>query len=158
MSALSFTLDRSVDILIDARIRVVVPPADLQVRLTTRCGGITTTHTGATKMAYTLPSDKMVELSIAYVDANGNAASVDGAVAWDSSDEGIAAIEPVAPDGSTVMLVPGTKIGNCQVSAKADADLGAGVRELITLLDVTVVGGEAVAGVITPSGSQVPKG
>jgi hypothetical protein len=31
------------------------------------------------------------------------------------------------------------------------------VRELVTLLDVTVVGGEAVAGTITPVGEVEPK-
>lgn len=113
-------------------------------------------------MAYTLAADKKVELAISYVDANGNPASVEGAVQWDSSNPAIAAIEPStstpAPGvASVVWLVPGTAVGNCQVSAKADADLGTGVREIVTLLDVTVVGGEAVSGVITPVGEAVPK-
>ena len=110
-------------------------------------------------MAYTLPADKQVQLKISYKDKNGNPASIDGAVTWESSDTGIARLEPVAspqPDNATVMLVPGTQIGNCQVSAKADADLGSGVRELVTLLDVTVVGGEAVTGTIEPVGEAVP--
>jgi hypothetical protein len=60
-------------------------------------------------------------------------------------------------DNSHVVLVPGTKTGNVQVSATADADLGSGVRNIVTLLDVTVVGGEAVAGTITPVGEPQPK-
>lgn len=116
-------------------------------------------------MAYTLPSDKVVKLQIAYVDANGNPARVDGPVVWDSSDEDIAHIDPFTvqpvpdglPDNGVVMLVPGTKTGNCQISATADADLGDGVRNLVTLMDVSVVGGEAVAGTITPVGEPTPK-
>jgi hypothetical protein len=112
-------------------------------------------------MAYTLPADKTVQLQIAYVDANGNPATIDGAVAWESSNPEVADVEslPVQQGaaGSVVQLVPGSTIGNCQISAKADADLGTGVRELVTLLDVTVVGGEAVTGTISPVGEPTPK-
>ena len=115
-------------------------------------------------MSYTLPADKMVELQIAYTDANGNPATVDGAVAWESSDPNIATVEALTaqpkeglPEGGVARLVPGAQVGNCQITAKADADLGEGARELVTLLDVTVVGGEAVAGVITPTGEAWPK-
>jgi hypothetical protein len=112
-------------------------------------------------MAYTLAADKKVELQISYVDANGNPAVVDGAVTWESSNPDIATIEPSAtPPGpgvaAVVWLTPGTDVGNVQVAARADADLGSGVREIVTPLDVTVVGGEAVAGTITPVGEPVP--
>ena len=46
--------------------------------------------------------------------------------------------------------------GTAQITATADADLGEGVRELITLLDVNVVAGEAVAGTISVVGSAQP--
>jgi hypothetical protein len=157
------TLDRSAEISIQARIQITPgPPAGPLVRITSTYGGITHTHTGAQAMSYTLPNDKTVKLQIAYVDAHGNPAAVDGVISWDSSNPDIAAVEslPVAQGaagGSTVQLVPGSSIGNCQISATADADLGEGVRELVTLLDVTVVGGEAVAGVITPVGEPTPK-
>jgi hypothetical protein len=163
----SLTVDRDLEIQVDARIKITAVPAvtPLLAKLSASAGGITVTHTGATKMAYTLPSDKQVRLQIQYVDANGNPAVVDGLVSWESSDEEIAAVEPLEatptdetiPEGGVVMLVPGTKVGNAQISAHADADLGEGVRELVTLLDVTVVGGEAVAGTITPVGEVEPK-
>jgi hypothetical protein len=112
-------------------------------------------------MAYTLPADKTVKLQIAYFDGAGNPATIDGAVAWESSNPLIADVQslPVQQGaaGSVVQLVPGEDIGNCQISARADADLGTGVRELVTLLDVTVVGGEAVTGTITPVGEPEPK-
>ena len=148
---------------IDARVRITMAePAGPTVRLSATHGGITTTHTGANTMAYTLPADKQVQLQIGYVDANGNPATIDGVVTWESSDEEIASIEPLeatpqgTPEGGVVTLVPGTKVGNCQVTARADADLGEGLRELVTLLDVTVVGGEAVTGTITPVGEPTP--
>jgi len=170
MSGLSISLDRNAEIQIAATIKIIAsaeptPAALPLVRLTTIAGGITTTHTGATKIMYTLPADKQVQLQVQYVDANGNPAKVDGAVSWVSSDENIAKCEPITaqqvdantPEGGVVMLVPGAQVGNCQISASADADLGGGVRELVTLLDVTVVGGEAVAGTITPVGEATPK-
>jgi hypothetical protein len=163
----SLTVDRDLEIKVDARINITAVPAatKLQAKLSATHDGITVTHTGATKMAYTLPSDKQVRLQIQYVDANNNPAVVDGLVSWESSDEEIAAVEVLEatpqdetiPEGGVVMLVPGTKVGNAQVSAKADADLGEGMRELVTLLDITVVGGEAVAGTITPVGEPEDK-
>jgi len=164
----SISLDRNAEIHVDARIKVTVDPPEAAgpvVKLSATAGGITSTHTGATHMSYTLPADKQVRLQIAYIDANNNPATVDGAVSWVSSDENIARCEPVTvqpvdantPEGGIVMLVPGDQVGNCQISAKADADLGDGVRELVTMLDVTVVGGEAVSGTITPVGEQTPK-
>ena len=107
-------------------------------------------------MAFVLPADRQVEVQVSYVDANGNPAVVDGDVSWSSSDEQIATVIVNASNTTIATVRPATNIGNVQVSAVADADLGAGVRELVTLLDVTVVGGEAVAGTITPTGEAVP--
>jgi hypothetical protein len=164
MRSLTLSLDRSAEIHVDARIKIIAtgpPAAGPQVTLSATFGGITSTHTGATHMTYTLPADKTVKLQIAYVDANGHPAAVDGIIAWESSDPSIAYVESlpvkVGAAGSVVQLLPGNTIGNCQISAKADADMGEGVRELITLMDVTVVGGEAVAGTITPVGELTPK-
>jgi hypothetical protein len=155
----SIHIDRSADIEVQARIKINVEPPVAPgpfVKLTATCERFSSTHTGATAMAYTLPADKQVQLKISYLDANGNPATVDDAgVTWDSSDEDIASCQPTT--GEEVSLIPGTKIGNCQISAKADADLGEGVRELVTLLDVIVVGGEAVTGTIEPVGEPVPK-
>lgn len=139
---------------------VAAEQPDPVVVVQTTCNGFTTTITGAMNMAYTLPADKIVEVKISYKDANGNDASIDGAVSWETSDaEIVNAVPPANPeaDNSHVVLMPGTKIGNCQITAKADADLGTGVRELVTPFDVTVVGGEAVTGTIEPVGEQQPK-
>ena len=162
---IAFSIDRSAEIHVDARIRINVdsPAAEPRVVLTSTMGGITVKWTGGQDMSYTLPGDKQVGLQIAYVDANGNPAPVDGAVQWESSTPEIADVVPIsplppgAPEGGAVTLVPGTKTGNVQVSATADADLGSGISTITTLLDVTVVAGQAVAGTITPIGAPEPK-
>lgn len=158
MKGFPITFDRDVEI--TAKIRVDVDPKGkkqhLIARVTATCDRFVTTFTGGTGIMYTLPADKMVDLQISYVDKNGNPAAIDGNVTWDSSDEEIAFTESADPTGATVTLKPGPKIGNCQITATADADLGEGVRTLVTPFDVTVVGGEAVAGTIAPTGEQQP--
>ena len=154
----------SKDLILEGRIRLTIvdpaPSPSLTAVVTARYDGFITTSTGGS-MAYTLPADKQVELKISYVDANNNPATIDGAVTWETSDAEIASCSPVTDDpledNSHVVLVPGSKVGNCQITAKADADLGSGVRELVTPFDVTVVGGEAIAGTIEPVGEATDK-
>jgi|SRR5215831_212578 len=108
------------------------------------------------EMSYTLPADKQVGVQVAYVDSSGNPAIVDGSVAWDSSNDTIVTVEVDAADSTKAIVRATGKVGNTQVSAIADADLGEGVRELVTTMDVAIVAGEAVAGTITPAGPAEP--
>ena len=104
----------------------------------------------------TLPIMMKLALQVAYVDAGGNPAKVDGDVAWASSDPTVVAIT-VDPDDSTMCTITSTdNIGQAQITATADADLGTGVRSLVTLADVSVIAGEAVAGTISPVGEPSP--
>jgi hypothetical protein len=114
--------------------------------------GFTVTAQGE-HMSYTLPNGKMIRVKVSYVDAGGNPAVVDGVVTWASSNEEIASVDVDQTDTSNAVVVAAGTIGLAQISATADADLGEGVRELITLMDVEVVAGEAVAGTITPVGA-----
>ena len=107
-------------------------------------------------MAYLLPSRMFVQAQIAYVDAGGNPATVDGDVVWASSDETVATVTADANDSTLCSITSVGPLGAAQISATADADLGAGVRQVITLTDVTVVAGEAVAGTITIQGDPQP--
>jgi hypothetical protein len=107
-------------------------------------------------MAYKLPDDKQAKVQVAYVDAKGHPASVDGDVTWSSSNEGVALVQVDPADSTIATVVPGDQLGQVQVTATADADLGAGVTELVTLMDVEVIGGQAVAGTITPVGEATP--
>lgn len=118
------------------------------------------------KVAYTLPADKQIHVAVAYVDDHDNPARVDGPVRWSTSDENILSVETWEPEardtpvgvpenGFATISVVGP-VGQAQVAATADVDMGTGVKELVTLLDVTVVAGEAVAGTITPIGDPEP--
>lgn len=95
-----------------------------------------------------LTTDQLVELAIAYEDASGNPATVDGAPTWSVSDENLGTLE-VDEDGLGATLITVGSVGSFQVNVTADADLGEGVRQLVTTLEVEVVGGEAVVGVIS---------
>jgi len=89
-------------------------------------------------------------------DANGNPAVVDGDVTWASSDEALCSVAVDAADSTKCLIGAPSITGDAQVTATADADLGDGMRELVLLLDVHVVAGEAVAGTIEPIGEQSP--
>jgi len=104
---------------------------------------------------YNLPIDRSVQMQVSYVDSAGNPATVDGEVEWFPANPEIAKIEVSSADGTICRVIP-VKTGRTQVSAKADADLGDGVRELLTVCDIMVVAGEAVAGSIQPVGEQEP--
>jgi len=132
-------------------------PAGTQCVVTTTIDGIhIISKTGEeSRMAYTLPIDKQVRVAVTWLDGRGNPALVDGAVTWESSNPSIADVQ-VGTDTSEAVIVPGTNLGTAQISATGDADLGAGVTEVICTLDVNVVSGQAVSGTITPAGPPEP--
>jgi hypothetical protein len=107
-------------------------------------------------MSYTLASGMQVHVQVAYVDANGNPARVDGDVAWNVSDAGVVEVVVDAADTSKALVKATGKVGQVQITATADADLGEGVRPLVTPMDVEVVAGEAVSGSIQPVGPAEP--
>jgi hypothetical protein len=119
-------------------------------------GAFTVTARGD-DMAYKLATGMQVGVQVSYVDAKGNPAVVDGDVAWSSSDESIATVTVDTADSTKATVVGvGTVLGIAQVIATADADLGQGVRQIMTTADVEVVAGEAIAGTITVTGEAVP--
>lgn len=105
---------------------------------------------------YTLPVDHLVSMQVTYVDAGGNPAKVDGEVLWASSDDTILTVNTDPSDSSMCTVTPAGQLGQAQVTATPDADLGSGVRQLITTADIEVVAGEAVAGSIQPLGEPQP--
>ena len=107
-------------------------------------------------MAYTLPDGMQVAVAVSYVDADGNPAVVDGPAVWASADASIATVVAGGDYDAVIAATKGGTLGTTQITATADADMGSGVRSVITTLDVTVVAGEAVAGTIAPSGPAVP--
>lgn len=99
---------------------------------------------------FTLPNDKTASGAISYVDSKGQAAKVDGVPKWSSSDEAVLKVT-AADDGLSAKVEPVGPAGTAQIKVEADADLGAGVVPILTLVDVEVVGGQAVAGNVTLS-------
>jgi len=83
---------------------------------------------------------------VQYVDAKGQPALVDGTPVWAVSNSTAASAPVVAADGMSATVPLTGNVGNFQVSVTADADLGAGVKSLVSTEDVQVVAGEAVAG------------
>jgi hypothetical protein len=125
------------------------------VLFTIRYGNFIITARGE-NMAYKLPNDKVIGVQVAYVDSKGNPATVDGDVTWDTSDQNIATVRTDSGDSTQAVVTPTGQVGQVQVTCTADADLGEGVREIITTMDVEIVAGEAVAGTITPVGEPQP--
>ena len=138
-------------------LRIVVAKEEAPLiysRLTITDGSTRVTAKG--DVMYTMPIQYGVGLQVTYVDAGGNPAAVDGPVAWSTSDASIVSIQVDTTDTTKCSIASGQNVGQAQISATADADLGAGVRNLVTLLDVTIVAGEAVAGTIAPVGAAAP--
>jgi hypothetical protein len=109
------------------------------------------------EMAYKLATGFQVGVQVSYVDAKGNPAAVDGPVSWSSSDPTIATVTVDANDSTRATVVGvGDNLGIAQVTTTADADLGQGVRQILTTVDVEVVAGEAISGTITVMGEAVP--
>jgi hypothetical protein len=123
--------------------------------VTVRYGNFSVTAKGD-HMAYTLASGMQVHLKVSYVDAGGNPAVVDGPVTWASSDVNVATV--TAESDTTALVKTVGPTGQLQISATADVDLGEGIKELITPMDLTVAAGEAVAGTIEPVGPAEPVG
>jgi hypothetical protein len=135
---------------------VPTPPSSHQW-LTVSYERFTITMEGHEAM-YTLPVDHSVTMQVGYTDSRGNPATIDGDVAWVSSDETLVEVEVDDTDSTKCRAIPVGPLGQVQITATVDADIGEGVRELITICDIKVVGGEAVAGSIQPVGEpeQMP--
>lgn len=100
--------------------------------------------------AFTLTADQKVTLSINAVDAYGNAASIDGAPVWTTSDPTKLTVT-AAPDGMSAVVEAVGPVGSgLQIVVTGDADLGEGVREITAIQEFTVIGGEAATfGIVT---------
>ena len=130
------------------------PTNGQQGHLITVTYGDFTTQVRANQMSYKLPQGKRIVVQITYLDDAGNPAVVE-TVNWSSSNEQAA---PVLPDTNdfTRAAIDGLEIASgIQINASADADLGSGTRELLTLFTLDVVGGEAVSGSIAVVGEPI---
>lgn len=110
---------------------------------------------GDLTMAFQLRADQKVSISVSFVDAQGNPAVADDTPVWDSSDASIVSVV-AAPDGLSAVATASGVVGTAQVSVKADADLGDGIKEIVGTLDLDIVSGEATSVVLSP-GTPEPK-
>jgi hypothetical protein len=88
-----------------------------------------------------LTNEQKVKLTLAPKTQLGNPAPIDGVPTWSVSDENIVTLD-IAPDGLSAYVLS-NQVGLSQVNVVADADLGAGVREIASAIDFQVVNAEA---------------
>lgn len=100
--------------------------------------------------AMKLPANATVHVTVAFVNANGNPAQVDGAVTWESSDTDVATVM-VDADTMGAKIMAGPSPGTSVITASGDADLGQGVTPVSAEVEVIVIArGEAIGGEIVP--------
>jgi hypothetical protein len=100
---------------------------------------------GEGKMSITIPAGKAVRVTIQLFDAFDNPTMFDGPVMWESSDA--TSFSVIADDtGYTAEIRSLGPLVGGQWTARGDADLGEGTRELVVLDDVLIVAGDAVRG------------
>src|SRR5215469_7403561 len=145
----------SVQFIIGGTLKFLVEEEEVYAVVTLYYRNFTITARGA-NMAYTLPVDYGVKVQVAYVDGHGNPAMVDGPVQWASSDTTIAEVIADTSDSQNAMVQAKGVVGQVQISVTADADLGVGVRNFVTLMDVRVIAGEGVSRTMTPVGDAIP--
>lgn len=100
------------------------------------------TPKGETRMQV-LADEQKVSVSLEPKTQAGNPARVDGIPTWEVSDANILDLV-VSPDGLNAVVTAKGPLGKSQISVKADADLGEGLREITTIDEVEVVAAEAV--------------
>jgi len=105
-------------------------------------------------MTFILTADQEVPVSVAFTDDHGNDALVDGIPVWASSDDTIMMVV-AADDGMSAVASAVGPVGQAQLSVTADADMGSGTTNVMGLLDIQVVAGDALVAVVT-AGTPVP--
>jgi len=90
--------------------------------------------------------DQQLPFQVNPLTARGRAAVIDGEVTFTSSDETIATVEITGPTSGKI--IPTGKPGLVQITARFDADLDEGVREVVSTAAVEIVEAEATSGVI----------
>ncbi len=100
-------------------------------------------------MAFEMSDSQQVTLSAAFLDRKNNPARVDGPPEWLTDSPALLTLTPAA-DGLSCVVAAAGPLGSGTVTVKADADLGAGVVQLVGALEVTITGGSASTVTITP--------
>jgi hypothetical protein len=97
-------------------------------------------------MALVMTATQQCDLSIEVFDSKGNPATIDGTPVWSVSEEAYLTVEPDTDSMTALVKAVGPiTTSPVQVNVTVDADLGEGVRQIIGVLDISVVAGEAVS-------------
>jgi hypothetical protein len=99
-------------------------------------------------MSTIITDTQEVPVTVAFSDRRGNPATIDGLPTWAVSDPAIIGLKVNADSYSALVFAVGP-IGHSQVSVTADARLGEEFSPIIGILEVDVVGGEAVTATLT---------
>lgn len=91
----------------------------------------------------TISADKKRTFSVQPVDSKGRPAAIEGIPVWDLAAPGGVTLFPT-PDGLACDVVWIEAKQGIVLTVKADADLGAGVREITGSVDIETLGAEAV--------------
>lgn len=106
-------------------------------------------------MEFNLNDTDQVLLTIKPLDAAGKPAQVDGPPDWGSTDSTVCSLN-IAEDGMSATAVAGNP-GVAHIRVSVDADLGEGVRTLVSSLQINVIGGEAQTFDIVPGAAEPQK-
>ena len=94
----------------------------------------------------TVTSGSRYSLAVTWEDADGQPAKVDGKTTWTSSDPAKATVTAGTGNSQIATLVSLGPTGNVQIQASADADMGDGMKPVTSVMDITIIGGEAESG------------
>lgn len=101
----------------------------------------------------TITTEQKIKATLAPVTATGKPAKLDGKPSWVADGPSTLAI---SEDGLSCDLISSDEPSTTVVTIKADADLGAGVEEIIDIIELVVEGARAAALGLT-LGSPEPK-
>lgn len=92
--------------------------------------------------------DQYAVISAMPVNRRKAEAQIDGGISWKVIDESIVKIL-VAGDGLSAKVIPCGVIGETEIEASADAELGSGMHKIFAKMQVKVVSGAAFSVTMT---------
>lgn len=106
---------------------------------------------GVLPMFIKIPVDRVGVCLLKPVDTEGNPAPVDGLPVWEAALPELVKLT-VAEDGLSVRIAPVGPLGATQITVSADVRLGPEVKTVQDVIEVVVIGGEAVSLGLTDGG------
>lgn len=100
-------------------------------------------------VSFPIPYSSQFPIEVELLDDKGKPAKVDGVPVWATDNPAILTVVP-APDGMSCNVQSTGVLGTATVQFSADADLGAGVKEIIGTLEVEVTARGATTVVLKP--------